>query len=117
MSGVNKEITKEEYNKARSLVLDYDKQEALKRKNAFIEKYKGKTKEDIVTREYTIGRFKDKCYALFVVDMDDDLAIIREHEGVKDPWWTIQGGRRTYKTYDGAFSECAKRLKRKGYIV
>lgn len=110
------DITEKEYNDARLIVFEYEKRQALKIKSDFIEKYKGKTKDDIVVKEFTVGRFNDKAYSLFVVDMEDDLVTIREHESKTDKWWTLERGHRVYKTFDDAFNACCVKLKRKGYI-
>ena len=100
-------ITKEEYDKARKIVFQYEKEEIERIKAAKKAKYAGKTKNDIVSKEWTIQRWgwSQKAWSLFVVDMRDDLATIIEHRdnAEKITGYSIQRGRRIYKTYDAAF--------------
>jgi hypothetical protein len=108
------EITKEEYNSAWRLIKAYERQE----KNKKTAEYSGFTESNIVSNKFTNQMFGYESIAYWVVpdgkiptDKNPDAIINLEPD-----FYTIEGGRIPYKTFEEAYKVMIKNFKRKKLI-
>ena len=109
-------ITKQEHDNALKIVKLYEKQCDEERAQAKIEKYKGLTQKNLLTKPYKtrwgksaflIGISRD---GINFIDEDGEYTIEENMYGDKY-YYTISGSKTVYDTYDLAFKNIVKKLK------
>ena len=108
---MEKEISLEEYSNALKIVKAYEKQQDNKKNSV----YEGCTKEDIIEKKFKKPHYEAIAFWVTkenkIPDRNPDAVINLEPD-----FYTIDGGRVPYKTFEEAKSVVIKNFKRKKYI-